>query len=291
MILLKILSKIILFLLIQQIIIIKSSSFNPSPYFIIETADEIKEDSLSASSSTSSSSSSDSFSEETSVEKEDEGEEEFPLENVADWQPPTVCPKGQFRSNGGNCKQCSVCGKYLFEKKPCQSDQDVQCEFCITGWKEFGNNRDFEIKCAQMINIRKIFHRQLSERKIQQQNQQQQANGDLWKKITMAFPSESTYLFRFVGINNSKESDNWWKLELAVKIGFYLSLITLILAIIRYVYKKKFSSSKRSLYHTVQVKSPPAMEEFQEKDIIRAAESIRQKLGKKDYERLQEEFI
>ena len=102
---------------------------------------------------------------------------------------------------------------------------------------------------------------------------------------------ESTYLFRFVGINNSKESDNWWKLELAVKIGFYLSLITLILAIIRYVYKKKFSSSKRSLYHTVQVKSPPALEEFQEKDIIRAAESIRQKLGKKDYERLQEEFI
>uniref|UniRef100_A0A915MZJ1 Uncharacterized protein n=1 Tax=Meloidogyne javanica TaxID=6303 RepID=A0A915MZJ1_MELJA len=103
--------------------------------------------------------------------------------------------------------------------------------------------------------------------------------------------SESTYLFRFVGINNSKESDNWWKLELAVKIGFYLSLITLILAIIRYVYKKKFSSSKRSLYHTVQVKSPPALEEFQEKDIILAAESIRQKLGKKDYERLQEEFI
>jgi len=93
---------------------------------------------------------------------------------------------------------------YYSEKKPCQSDQDVQvknkklrkkifilfkCEFCITGWKEFGNNRDFEIKCAQMINIRKIFHRQLSERKIQQQNQQQQANGDLWKKITMAFPS------------------------------------------------------------------------------------------------------
>jgi len=113
MILLKFLSKIILFLLIQQIIIIKSSSFNPSPYFIIETADEIKEDSLSASSSTSSSSSSDSFSEETSVEKEDEGEEEFPLENVADWQPPTVCPKGQFPPNGGNCKQCSVCGKYL----------------------------------------------------------------------------------------------------------------------------------------------------------------------------------
>uniref|UniRef100_A0A1I8BUS5 Uncharacterized protein n=1 Tax=Meloidogyne hapla TaxID=6305 RepID=A0A1I8BUS5_MELHA len=226
------------------------------------------------SSSESATSSSDSSSEENSVEKE---EGEFPLENVADWQPPPVCPKGQFRSNGGNCKQCSVCGEDL-----------LLCEWCLNGWNRFENIGDFEIKCVKMLNIRDIFNRKINGMK--NQNQQQPTNEGWKKTLAMVFPSESTNLIRIFGINVgiSKEVNDWWKIELAVKIGFYLTLISLALAIIRFIYKKKSSSRT---YHTVQVKSPPALEEFQEKDIIRAAESIRQKLGKKDYERLQEEFI
>jgi hypothetical protein len=37
--------------------------------------------------------------------------------------------------------------------------------------------------------------------------------------------------------------------------------------------------------------SPPALDDMDQKNIVRAADSIREKLGKKGYDRLEEEFI
>uniref|UniRef100_A0A915ECZ1 Uncharacterized protein n=1 Tax=Ditylenchus dipsaci TaxID=166011 RepID=A0A915ECZ1_9BILA len=64
---------------------------------------------------------------------------------------------------------------------------------------------------------------------------------------------------------------------------FYLALIALIFVVIRFISKSK------PYYRTITV-SPPMLDEHNTKDIIRAAEQIREKLGKKGYNRL-EEFI
>ena len=80
------------------------------------------------------------------------------------------------------------------------------------------------------------------------------------------------------------DESGWWKAELAVEMAFYVALIALVLAVIRFLCKA------RPLYRTVHV-NPPVLEEMDERNIIRAAECLRQKMGKRGYERLEEEFI
>ena len=81
------------------------------------------------------------------------------------------------------------------------------------------------------------------------------------------------------------EASSWWKAEMAVEMGFYLALIVLVLAVLRFMCKARPTS-----YRTVHV-NPPALDDLDQKNIVRAAESIREKLGKKGYDRLEEEFI
>jgi hypothetical protein len=84
------------------------------------------------------------------------------------------------------------------------------------------------------------------------------------------------------------DASSWSKAELAVEMAFYLALIALVVAVIRFLCKARASSA----YRTVQISPPPPpMDDLDQKNIVRAAESIRQKLGKKGYDRLEEEFI
>ncbi|KAF7639640.1 hypothetical protein Mgra_00000965 [Meloidogyne graminicola] len=266
--------KIILLFIIQ--LKITKSLYSPSSSFIvIENEDEIDNSKLNSFSSSIS----------TSEEEEDSLENENgknSLENVENWKSFKFCIEGEFLSNKGNCQQCTICEGNYFEKKPCQSNQDTQCELCINVWKDIENMGDFLTKCTKIDNFRNKFYQKMNEIKNEQKSE------GFWKKNLpkIFFPSESsTYLFNFIGIKDN--NNNLWKIELIIKIIFYLLLIILILSIIRFIYLKK--SFKK--YQTIQIKNPPILEEFQEKDIIRAAENIYQKLGKKNYEKLQEEFI
>lgn len=78
------------------------------------------------------------------------------------------------------------------------------------------------------------------------------------------------------------DSSYWWKLEIILEIFFYIALIALIFSIIRFL-------SKSKSYRTVHI-TAPVLDDIEHKNIVKAAASLREKLGKKDYERL-EEFI
>ena len=201
-------------------------------------------------------------------------ENEF-LENVAGWRPPhsAICPKGQFRLSDGNCKQCSNCGPDFYERQPCKDNRDTRCESCYSEFAKSGLG-DFDEKCAETIQLRREFRRVMA------------AQYERERKASAGFQSQVQSTVHFTPVHHL-DGAGWWKAELAVEMAFYLALIALVLAVIRFLCKARPSAGT---YRTVQI-SPPALDDMDQKNIVRAADSIREKLGKKGYDRLEEEFI
>jgi len=56
------------------------------------------------------------------------------------------CPRDFFRSRYG-CRQCTVCGPKLYEKKSCQPEADTVCDWCLT--EEPTLNEDFFESCEE----------------------------------------------------------------------------------------------------------------------------------------------
>uniref|UniRef100_A0A914H194 TNFR-Cys domain-containing protein n=1 Tax=Globodera rostochiensis TaxID=31243 RepID=A0A914H194_GLORO len=182
------------------------------------------------------------------------GEEEF-VENVA----------GKFfEAKTGECRPCSICGPDLYEREKCRPDRDTVCDWCLTNLKRVVRSSNFRVKCEQLIALREQFRSALVQRSV--------VGGKL----------KST-LFSEVSVLES--TSKWWKVELFVEMAFYVTLIALVLAVTRFLVK-----SRPTAYRTVTV-TPPMLEEWEQKNIIHAAENIREKMGSKGYAKLEEEFI
>jgi len=177
--------------------------------------------------------------------------------------------QGKFLAKDGKCLPCSRCGQELYIREVCSSERDTVCGWCFTRFPEM--NEDFHAKCDNLIEIHRTTHRKLVLGTDSDSN-----NGEFEDVSSTA---KSFSILSAVSI----DSNNWWKLEIIMEVCFYLALIALIFSVIRFLSKNK------PYYRTVHV-SAPILNEAEEKDIIHAAESIRNKLGKKGYERL-EEFI
>uniref|UniRef100_A0A183CKK6 TNFR-Cys domain-containing protein n=1 Tax=Globodera pallida TaxID=36090 RepID=A0A183CKK6_GLOPA len=200
------------------------------------------------------------------------GEEEF-VENVAGWRPPpfppfsvrNICPKGKFfEAKTDECRPCSICGPDLYEREKCRPDRDTVCDWCLTNLKRVVRSSNFRVKCEQLIALREQFRSALVQRSV------------------VGGKPKST-LFSEVSVLES--TSKWWKVELFVEMAFYVTLIALVLAVTRFLVK-----SRPTAYRTVTV-TPPMLEEWEQKNIIHAAESIREKMGSKGYAKLEEEFI
>jgi len=231
--------------------------------------------SASNSSSSSSSSSSDASSGSPEIMDNDFGIDERLLVKRA-------CPMDKY-SKGGKCRPCSLCGPDLYVRQPCQSTKDTMCDWCLN--PKPLKNRDFQLKCYEGV---KIHNEMRDEMESSSSSEDASSYKDRRMRVLLRgepvmdqeiYATEIREPFRFshVAIQSS------WKLEMIMEMCFYLALIALIFVIIRFITKSK------PYYRTVTV-NPPMLDESDNKNIIRAAEHIREKLGKKGYERL-EEFL
>jgi len=188
------------------------------------------------------------------------------------------CPKGKFLKSS-KCLPCTICGPDLYVRQLCQPDRDTVCDWCLNA-KALKNN-DFKLKCFEVAKIHREF-----ELLVRRPSSQVLPERDLTSVVFVEkdpAPYVSYTSIREPFSMSKVSAQNTWKLEMLVEACFYLLLIALIFAVIRYISKSK------PYYRTVTV-NPPVLTEHDSKDIIRAAEHIREKLGKKGYNRL-EEFI
>ncbi|KAL3112732.1 hypothetical protein niasHT_019706 [Heterodera trifolii] len=213
-----------------------------------------------------------------SSEAEEDGpsaeEEEGFVDNVAGWRPrPSFphfavqnrCPKSKFfDSKSDECRPCSICGPDLYEREKCRTDSDTVCEWCLTNLRVIVRNNDFHVKCEQLIALRDQFRAALAQHSVVQGKE----------KPTI------------YSVSMFENASKLWKIELFVEMAFYITLIALVLAVIRFLVKSRSNTT----YRTVTV-TPPMLEEWEQKNIVRAAESIREKMGGKGYAKLDEEFI
>jgi len=235
-------------------------------------------------SSSASSSSSDSGSASPSLESSsgsNEDEEAFKEKGWDETNEPAhtsekhgPCPSGMFYK-GEKCRYCSQCGPDLYIRQHCTSEKDTLCDWCLNPTPL--KNRDFRLKCIDYIKLQKDFRKMVDQRGS--------SSGDS-QEITVVQPvlvhhhaPAGHYSYPQFSIH----AWNAWKLEMVLEVCFYLALIALVFVVIRLI------SKSRPYYRTVTV-SPPMLDEADNKNIIRAVEQIREKLGKKGYDRL-EEFI
>ncbi|KAI1731962.1 TNFR/NGFR cysteine-rich region domain-containing protein [Ditylenchus destructor] len=174
-----------------------------------------------------------------------------------------ACPEDMFMKNK-RCRPCSECGPDLYDRQKCTANSDTKCDWCLNPTPL--KNRDFQLKCTDVIQLKREFQQLLEKR-------------DEVFKDSMVKPlyAESQAVRLTWTVSPS------WKLQMIIEASFYLALIALIFVVIRFISKSK------PYYRTVTV-DPPVLDESDNKNIIRAADHIRQKLGKKGYDRL-EEFV
>jgi len=190
------------------------------------------------------------------------------------------CTKMEFAKRG-KCLPCTLCGPDLYVREACQPDKDTLCDWCFS--KSTLKNDDYKLKCFTKVDIQNNGFEQLFRVQPAQLRAREQEIGVVFVEPDPApYVSFSTVKEPFVLAKHSHLQSSW-KAELLIEASFYLVLIGVIFAVIRFI------SRSRPYYRTVTV-NPPLLNEHDNKDIIRAAESIRIKLGKKGYDRL-EEFI
>jgi hypothetical protein len=203
----------------------------------------------------------------SNTESRSESVEEEALKEK-DWANPK-CAEGKFKK-GLKCRPCSLCGSDLYIRKACSKDKDTFCEWCLT--PNPLKNRDFREKCTNFIKINSDFQKALEQKNDEESQIQVQP-------VYLHHELLGHYRYPQISIH----SWNSWKLEIILEYCFYLALIVLIFVIIRLLTKSK------PYYRTVTI-NPPVFDESDNKNIIQAAEHIREKLGKRGYDRL-EEFI
>jgi len=194
--------------------------------------------------------------------------------------PGLKCSKGNFLK-GSKCLPCTLCGPDLYVRQQCQLDRDTVCDWCLN--VRALKNDDFQLKCFEVAKIHREFEL-LARRPSSQVLPERDLTSVVFvEKDPAPYVSYTSIREPFRLASKAAAERNTWKLEMLVELCFYLVLIALIFAVIRYISKSK------PYYRTVTV-HPPILTEHDSKDIIRAAEHIREKLGKKGYNRL-EEFI
>jgi hypothetical protein len=180
-----------------------------------------------------------------------------------------ACPNDMYLKDK-KCRPCSECGPDLYVRQECTTRQDTVCDWCLN--PKPTKNEDFEHKCLDIVALQKEFQSALGQRQRHAKN-----NADaVIKPIYAEVQPDPDHYSRF-SLNAS------YKLEMIMEACLYLALIALIFVVIRFISKSK------PYYRTVTI-NPPILDEQDSKNIIRAADQIREKLGKKGYERL-EEFI
>ena len=189
----------------------------------------------------------------------------------------TSCKLGMFR-RGGKCRPCSQCGPDLFESQQCSQFTDTICDWCLNPntlpEHRLLNNINYHKKCADIIQLQREFHELLEQR-----NPSENSQIVVIKPIFNDYDRQKSRYIDFPKWSN----DNSIKLQMIIEMFLYLTPFTVIFALIYFISKRK------TQYRTVTVE-PPKLDENQCKHIIRAADNIRDKLGKKGYNRL-EEFI
>lgn len=178
-----------------------------------------------------------------------------------------ACPKDMYLKSK-KCRPCSQCGPDLYVRERCVTKKDTLCDWCLN--PNPLKNTDFRLKCSNMIQLQREFHQLLGQR-------EDSFKTAVVKPLYEVDHQPQTLRFTRLSLNTS------YKIEMIMEACFYLALIALIFVVIRFISKSK------PYYRTVTV-NPPVLDESDTKNIIRAADHIRAKLGKKGYERL-EEFI
>jgi len=170
------------------------------------------------------------------------------------------CPKDSFLWEADNkCHPCSRCGPDLYILEECTPDEDTVCDWCYSPTAT--KNRDFKLKCGD-VQLKSIFRVMV---KAQREEPVQDDSYEIFARDE----------------ERMKEVRRWAAAASIAKFGFYFLLTVLIAIVIRYVRKSK------QAYRTITL-MPPMLDEHDSKDIIRAADHIREKLGKKGYNRLEE---
>jgi hypothetical protein len=233
-----------------------------------------------------------SESESSSMELDDDDS----VENVVGWKPAKRIPKveiipirsrnnqrqaqdgcsmNMFLSDDKTCRSCSLCGPDLYVREQCLRDRDTVCDWCLNPFPV--RNTDFHSKCDDYIKVRREFLETIEGRSLEDRRRNSPLTVD-------EDDGDQQTLLHISAISISSADPNyWWKLEMLLEVCFYLALIALIFSVIR------FLSRTKPYYRTINI-SPPMFDEADNKNIIQAAESIREKIGKKGYEKL-EEFI
>jgi len=231
-----------------------SSSADDSPS---SSSADPNDDGLSSSSSAVSSSSS---AEEELVPLMTQWELKKTTDEVSPYSRVRICPpvgnNKRYMNGEIGCEFCSICKSPLYARESCKNDRDTECEWCFS--KSPVKNADYQAKCG---NIK-----------------QSGSYDESFEENDLIDPAAKSYMLSAVSI----DSNYWWKVEIIMEVCFYVALIALIISIIRFL-------SKTKSYRTVHI-TAPVLDVEDQKNIVKAAESIRNKLGKKDYERL-EEFI
>jgi len=178
-----------------------------------------------------------------------------------------ACPKDMYLKYK-KCRPCSQCGPDLYVRERCATKKDTVCDWCLN--PNPLKNSDFHLKCTDMIQLQEEFRQLLGQR-------EDSFKSAVVKPIYVEHQPQQSLRFTRLSLNTS------YKIEMIMEACFYLALIALIFVVIRFISKSK------PYYRTVTV-NPPVLDESDTKNIIRAADHIRAKLGKKGYERL-EEFI
>jgi len=254
----------------------------PQKYNVITSASSSESkgtDSSSSSESTSKPIDSSSLSSSSSEEEESDKKQEGialrkTAQEVLSYSHKRFCQsENRYLDSDGTCQPCSRCGPGRYVREECRTDRDTVCQWCFNQFPI--RNEDFRAKCQRPLLIRppQMAQEDPAESSSSSSEEEEESN-----EVDESNVGPKRYLFSKIRI----ESNNWWKVEFAMEICFYLALIALILSIIRFL-------SKTRSYRTVHI-TAPVLDEADHKNIIKAVESIRNKLGKKDYERL-EEFI
>jgi hypothetical protein len=187
-----------------------------------------------------------------------------------------ACRENFFLNAGNRCQACSLCGPDLYVLTECSASKDTVCQWCLA--VDAVKTDDFENKCTQALRT----HEELAlhaEEHMLDSSSSSESEEDV-EEMEEKPAASRRY---FIRIDAMAAPSCWKVIEPFLQGLMYLTIICLLVVIIRYVQKS------RHTYRSITV-HPPVFDDHDSKNIIRAADHIREKLGKKGYERL-EEFI
>lgn len=200
-----------------------------------------------------------------------------------------TCPQNKFLSKDGNCQLCALCGPGMYVREKCSQKADTICGWCYGA--NSVKNANFLLKCSQKASLSSSSSSSSSSSQAQDNDENETDEDEkstdterLAKKESgknsMKVESKS-FLFSAITIDGNV----WWKIEFVMEMIFYIALIALIFAVIRFLSKALAYKKHRTIHIDT-----PVFGDDDRKNIMKAAASLREKLGKNGYERL-ENFV